>query len=59
MEIFKITSRPTTKSEYLLEALYAGIFGGSAVALFFLVSDLIVGRALFTPVYTVWARRRV
>ena len=48
-KIFKITSRPTTTNEYLLEALYAGIFGGSAVALFFLVDDLMAGRPLFTP----------
>lgn len=48
-EIFKITSAPTTRGEYLLEAFYAGIFGGSAVALFFLVSDTLAGRPFFTP----------
>ncbi|MEE8549789.1 MAG: hypothetical protein V3T08_00870 [Gemmatimonadota bacterium] len=48
-KIFKITSRPITKGQYLLEALYAGILGGSAVALFFLVADLMAGRPLFTP----------
>ncbi len=48
-KIFKITSRPTTTGEYLVEALYAGIFGGSAVAVFFLVADIMAGRPLFTP----------
>ncbi len=48
-KIFKITSAPTTKGEYLLEALYAGVFGGVGVALFFLVVDIVAGRPLFTP----------
>jgi hypothetical protein len=46
---FKIKSVPKTPGEYLLEALYAGIFGGSAVALSFLVVDIMDGRPLFTP----------
>jgi hypothetical protein len=48
-KIFKITSTPQTPGEYFLEAVYAGIFGGSAVAIFFLVSDILSGQPLFTP----------
>lgn len=48
-KIFKITCAPSTTGEYLVEALYAGIFGGSAVALFFLVIDIMAGQPLFTP----------
>ncbi len=35
--------------EFLLESLHAGVLGGSAVALFFLVSDLLDGQPFFTP----------
>ena len=38
-----------SNSELLQESLYVGILGGSAVALFFLVVDLLDGRPLFTP----------
>lgn len=48
-KIFKITSTPDTLGDYLLEAVYAGIFGGSAVAIFFLVTDILAGQPLFTP----------
>ncbi len=48
-KIFKITSTPDTPAEYLLEAVYAGIFGGSAVAIFFLFTDVLSGQPLFTP----------
>jgi len=36
-------------SGLLLDSLYAGVLGGSAVALFFLVVDLMDGQPLFTP----------
>ncbi len=42
-------SIPRTPSEFVLESLYLGVLGGSAVALFFLVVDLVDGRPLFTP----------
>ena len=42
-------SIPNTPGEFLLESLYAGVLGGSAVALFFLVGDLLEGRPFFTP----------
>jgi hypothetical protein len=42
-------SAPNTPSELLLESLYVGVLGGSAVALFFLGADLSDGRPLFTP----------
>ncbi len=42
-------SFPKTPSEFLVESLYAGVLGGSAVALFFLVADLLDGQPLFTP----------
>jgi hypothetical protein len=42
-------SIPNTKTEFLLESLYAGVLGGSAVALFYLVLDLMNGQPLFTP----------
>ena len=48
-KIFRITSTPTTPSEYLLEAVYAGIFGGTAVAGFFLFTDMLAGQPFFTP----------
>ena len=48
-KIFKITSAPDTPGEYLLEAVYAGVFGGSAVAIFFLFTDILNGQPLFTP----------
>jgi len=40
---------PNTPGELFLESLYAGVLGGSAVALFFLVTDLLDGRPFFTP----------
>ena len=46
---FKYVSQPKTLNEFILEALYAGIVGGSAIALFFLVADLMDGRPLYTP----------
>ena len=42
-------SIPHTTSELLLESLYAGVLGGSAVALFFLFLDLLEGQPFFTP----------
>ncbi len=48
-KIFKITSTPETPGEYLLEAIYAGILGGSAVAIFFLFTDILAGQPFFTP----------
>jgi hypothetical protein len=42
-------SIPRTSSELLLESLYVGLLGGSAVAVFFLAVDLLDGRPLFTP----------
>jgi len=43
------TSIPNSPRELLLESLYAGVLGGSAVALFFLVADLLDGQPFFTP----------
>ena len=37
-------SAPNSRKEYLLESLSAGVLGGSAVALFFLLFDIIDGR---------------
>jgi len=48
-KIFRITSTPNTLGEYFLEAVYAGIFGGSAVAICFLFIDILNGQPLFTP----------
>ena len=48
-KIFKITSTPETLGDYLLEAVYAGTFGGSAVAIFFLFTDMLAGQPFFTP----------
>ena len=48
-KIFRITSTPDTPGDYFLEAVYAGIFGGSAVAIFFLLVDILNGQPLFTP----------
>ena len=42
-------SIPRTPAELALESLYLGVLGGSAVALFFLVIDLMDGRPLYTP----------
>ena len=42
-------SIPHTPREFLLESLYAGVLGGSAVALFFLLADLLDGQPFFTP----------
>ncbi len=42
-------STPDTLSEFFWESLYAGVLGGSAVALFFLISDLFDGQPFFTP----------
>ena len=42
-------SSPNTPGDLLLESLYAGVLGGSAVALFFLVADLMDARPFFTP----------
>jgi hypothetical protein len=48
-KIFRINSTPNTLGEYFLEAVYAGIFGGSAVAICFLFIDILNGQPLFTP----------
>lgn len=45
----KYTSLPKTRNEFLLEAVYAGIFSGSAVALLFLLLDTVDGQPLYTP----------
>lgn len=37
------------QGEFLYEAFYAGAFGGSVVALLFLVPDAVAGHALLTP----------
>ncbi len=42
-------SIPNTRGEFLLESLCVGVLGGSAVALFFLVADLLDARPFFTP----------
>ena len=42
-------SIPNTPGEFLRESLYSGVLGGSAVAAFFLVVDLLDGQPLFTP----------
>ncbi len=42
-------SIPYSRSEFLLESLCVGVLGGSAVALFFLVADLMDARPFFTP----------
>ncbi len=42
-------SIPNTRAEFLLESLCVGVLGGSAVALFFLVADLMDARPFFTP----------
>ncbi len=42
-------SGPNTPAEFIQEALFAGLLGGSAVALFFLVVDVLDGQPYFTP----------
>jgi hypothetical protein len=42
-------SRTGTSADILYDAFYSGGIGGSVVALFFLLVDLIQGQALFTP----------
>ncbi len=41
--------REHTRADVLFDSVYSGALGGSAVALFFLVVDLLNGRPLFTP----------
>ncbi len=38
-----------TTPEFILDSLYSGVLGGTAVAGFFLVADLLDGQPLFTP----------
>ena len=38
-----------TTRELMLDSVYCGVLGGSAVAVFFLVTDFLDGRPLFTP----------
>ena len=45
----RIRSNPHTRSDLIRDALASGVFGGSVVALFFLVVDLMDGRPFFTP----------
>jgi hypothetical protein len=45
----RIPESPSKTNDILYETFYAGAIGGSALALLFLVSDLVVGRPLFTP----------
>ena len=40
---------PNAPRELLFESLYAGVLGGSVVALFFLIADLLDGQPMFTP----------
>ena len=40
---------PATRGEFLFESLYVGVLGGSAVALFFLIADLLDAQPFFTP----------
>ncbi len=42
-------SKPTTTIDFIFDSIYSGAVGGSAVALFFLVIDLLDGRPFFTP----------
>ena len=42
-------SKPTTTIDLIFDSIYSGAVGGSAVALFFLVVDLLDGRPLYTP----------
>jgi hypothetical protein len=42
-------SKPTTTIDLIFDSIYSGAVGGSAVALFFLVVDLMDGRPLHTP----------
>lgn len=42
-------SKPTTTIDLIFDSIYSGAVGGTAVALFFLVVDLLDGRPLFTP----------
>jgi hypothetical protein len=44
-----LPSAPKTQTEFLLESLYAGVLGGSVVALFFMIADLADGQPFFTP----------
>jgi len=44
------TEHPTHDADdFIFDAFYAGAIGGSVVAIFFLVVDLINGQAFFTP----------
>ncbi len=42
-------SKPNTTIDLIFDSIYSGAVGGTAVALFFLVVDLLDGRPLFTP----------
>jgi hypothetical protein len=42
-------SIPSTPRELLFESFYAGVLGGSAVALFFLFFDILDGQPFFSP----------
>jgi hypothetical protein len=42
-------SKPTTTIDLIFDSIYSGAVGGAAVALFFLVVDLLDGRPLHTP----------
>lgn len=41
--------RPTLKADIVYDAFFGGGIGGSAIGLFFLVLDVLDGRALYTP----------
>jgi hypothetical protein len=42
-------SRSSLSAEMLFDAFYGAAFGGSAIALFFLIADSLAGHPLFTP----------
>src|SRR5688572_21347035 len=41
--------RPSLTADFVFDAFYGGGIGGSAIALFFLVLDVLEGRPLYTP----------
>jgi hypothetical protein len=45
----RLTERNTSSSDVAYSAFYAGAIGGSAIALFFLVRDVVIGAPLATP----------
>lgn len=45
----RLTERNTSSADVAYSAFYAGAIGGAAIALFFLVRDVVIGAPLATP----------